>query len=317
MLRTRRRCEFTAEACTNDAECDDGDPCNGVETCDIPSGACLPGTPVICQPADPPCEGGEVCNPTTGACDPVADPALGTPCEADGDLCTNDHCDGAGSCVFLSNVSCQPANPPCEGGGLCNPTTGACGPEPDAPLSTPCETDGDLCTNDHCDGSGSCVLESTVSCDPAVPPCEGGQSCNPGTGSCIDEPDAPLSTPCDADGNPQTIDHCNGAGSCVPMPTSTIACQDGLDNDGDGLIDYPADPGCSGANSKKENPQCNDGIDNDGDTLIDYPADPNCVAAWSPNEAWVVFNPGCGLGVELTLVLPSLMWLWRKRRRRV
>ena len=99
------------------------------------------------------------------------------------------------------------------------------------------------------------------------------------------------------------------------MSTSTIACEDGLDNDGDGLIDYPADPGCSGATSKKENPQCDDGIDNDGDTLIDYPADPNCVAAWAANEAWVAFNPGCGLGAELTLVLAPLLFHARRRRR--
>ena len=304
------------EACQNDADCDDADACNGVETCDIPSGACLPGTPVICQPASPPCEGGEVCNPSTGACDPVADPALGTPCEADGNLCTNDHCDGGGSCVLESTVSCaRPRSRPARVGSSATRARARAIRLPDPALGTPCEADGNLCTNDHCNGSGSCVLESTVSCAPAVPPCEAGQSCNPGTGNCINEPDAPSSTSCDADGNPQTIDHCDGAGSCVPMPTSTIACQDGLDNDGDGLIDYPADPGCSGARGRKENPQCNDGIDNDGDTLIDYPADPECVATWSPNEAYLPFNPGCGLGVELTLVLAPLLLHARRRRR--
>ncbi len=64
--------------------------------------------------------------------------------------------------MLLSNVVCQAADPPCEGGELCNPGTGTCDPQPDAALSTPCEADGDLCTNDHCDGNGACVFEIAV-----------------------------------------------------------------------------------------------------------------------------------------------------------
>jgi hypothetical protein len=40
---------------------------------------------------------------------------------------------------------------------------------------------------------------------------------------------------------------CHGAPSGPPPPPPPAACADGLDNDGDGLIDYPADPGCTGA----------------------------------------------------------------------
>jgi len=52
-------------------------------------------------------------------------------------------------------------------------------------------------------------------------------------------------------------------------------CNDGLDNDGDGLIDYPFDPGCYSLTDLDEaNPlptvACNDGLDNDGDGLIDH-----------------------------------------------
>ena len=46
-------------------------------------------------------------------------------------------------------------------------------------------------------------------------------------------------------------------------------CYDGIDNDGDGLIDA-ADPDCYSTETS-----CNDGIDNDGDGLIDL-ADPDC-----------------------------------------
>lgn len=49
------------------------------------------------------------------------------------------------------------------------------------------------------------------------------------------------------------------------------ACKDGIDNDGDGLIDYGQDPGCVGGPSwPNENPECQDGIDNDGDSFIDF-----------------------------------------------
>ncbi|NLF25073.1 MAG: hypothetical protein GX589_05375, partial [Deltaproteobacteria bacterium] len=77
-------------------------------------------------------------------------------------------------------------------------------------------------------------------------------------------------------------------------------CQDGLDNDGDGLIDYPADPGCVSPtddselvhdpacktpSSPSESKQCNDGIDNDGDGAIDYPADFSCSSKYDNDEA--------------------------------
>ena len=65
------------------------------------------------------------------------------------------------------------------------------------------------------------------------------------------------------------------------------ACEDGIDNDGDGLIDYPADPGCTSPSDHSEQDPalpCDDGIDNDGDGLIDYPADPGCTSPTDPSE---------------------------------
>jgi hypothetical protein len=56
-------------------------------------------------------------------------------------------------------------------------------------------------------------------------------------------------------------------------PTPTAQCNDTLENDGDGFIDYPQDPGCSSPSDTTESPynyrQCNDGIDNDGDGNTD------------------------------------------------
>jgi YVTN family beta-propeller protein len=90
------------------------------------------------------------------------------------------------------------------------------------------------------------------------------------------------------------------------------ACSDGLDNDGDGLVDL-ADPGCAISGQSIENPQCNDGLDNDGDGAIDL-ADAQCSGPADHVEAP---NPkSCGLGAEVALALVPLLALRARRRRR-
>jgi len=94
--------------------------------------------------------------------------------------------------------------------------------------------------------------------------------------------------------------------------SATPACQNGIDDDGDGLTDFPADPGCGGPPATRENPQCNDGINNDPeqDVLIDL-ADPECKGI----AANALESGNCGLlGVEA--LLPLLAWRWVGARRR-
>ena len=70
----------------------------------------------------------------------------------------------------------------------------------------------------------------------------------------------------------------------------TYACNDGIDNDGDGLVDFPADPGCTSTTDSSEYNVpptiylCSDGIDNDGDGLTDFPADPGCSSPTDMSE---------------------------------
>jgi hypothetical protein len=114
-------------------------------------------------------------------------------------------------------------------------------------------------------------------------------------------------------------------GSCDIGAYEVTACADGTDNDGDALADYPADPGCRDAASVREDPQCQDGLNNDSgqDGLIDFDGglsvlgyvasdpDPQCVGKpWRNQE-----RTGCGMGAELALVLPLLMWLRRRAAR--
>ena len=107
----------------------------------------------------------------------------------------------------------------------------------------------------------------------------------------------------------------------LPAPLSPV-CSDGLDNDGDGLIDFPADLGCQLASSHLENPRCDNDHDDDGDGGIDWDggseggsADPQCASKpWKDKEKKSSFRR-CGLGSELILVAASLFWLLRSRRR--
>jgi hypothetical protein len=63
-------------------------------------------------------------------------------------------------------------------------------------------------------------------------------------------------------------------------------CRDKIDNDGDGKIDYPNDPGCISKTDPTErnaNVECDDGKDNDGDGKIDY-LDPGCSSLTDNDE---------------------------------
>ncbi len=92
-----------------------------------------------------------------------------------------------------------------------------------------------------------------------------------------------------------------------------VACDDGFDNDGDGLIDWGRDPGCEHPTSSSESPACDDGIDNDGDGGIDWDGagigtpDPQCVG-----KPWRASEAqSCGLGLELVALVPLFARLAR------
>lgn len=91
------------------------------------------------------------------------------------------------------------------------------------------------------------------------------------------------------------------------------ACANEVDDDGDGLADHPADPGCASPLADLESPQCDDDLDNDGDGATDWdggPAsgapDPQCTTPSRNRE-----GSACGMGGEVVL----LLWLLAGARR--
>ena len=99
-------------------------------------------------------------------------------------------------------------------------------------------------------------------------------------------------------------------------PASVPACSDGVDNDGDGLTDAPADLGCLGPGAPLEDPACDDGLDNDHDGGIDL-ADPGCNDPYGITESPPPpIMEGCGFGPELAALLPLLYAARRARQRK-
>jgi hypothetical protein len=96
--------ECTVETATVD--CDDGNPCNGVETCGGDPMACMPGEPVLCDDGQA-CNGLESCDEANGEC--VPGDAL--ECD-DGEACNGvETCDDVlGECVDGTPMDCADDN---------------------------------------------------------------------------------------------------------------------------------------------------------------------------------------------------------------
>lgn len=111
-----------------------------------------------------------------------------------------------------------------------------------------------------------------------------------------------------------SVDGAAGAAVVVSEAGVVPACRDGLDDDGDGLVDQ-ADPDCQDADDDDESaatgaervtsepanapayegaPACANGVDDDRDGFTDFPDDAACDSATSSGE----LLPGCSDGVD-------------------
>jgi len=151
-------------------------------------------------------------------------------CSTDGDcddgvLCTRDICDGAGYCRHPVDLAVCDDGTFCNGVEQCNPLRGC---EPGPPESC---NDDDVCTLDHCD--------------------EEGKTCRHG--------------PRDFDEDGEADWHCEGGTDCDDRDptrgmTASEICEDGVDNDCDGMIDEmgtPEMPACG----RPPHDTCDDPLD--------------------------------------------------------
>ncbi len=230
--------EESGDPCLSNADCDDGNYCNGAETCGA-NGWCVPGVSpcadsvdctdetcdeemdqcaiipnhAACQDTDP-CNGDEICDETQGC-------IAGTPPECADELdCTDDSCVEGTGCVF------QPVHDRCDDGNdctadECRPDMGGCVNQPDDAY---CNDQID-CTDDVCDAYGGCQhvavdahCSDEISCTVDI--------CNPASGC----ENTPSDTFCD-DQVDCTDDACDPAASALPSGcTFTVNhanCDDG------------------------------------------------------------------------------------------
>jgi len=220
------------QTCSVDGDCDDGNVCNGDETCS--GGSCQPGTALDCDDNNicttDSCDSTSGCQhqPNTLFCDDgnactVGDQCSGGTCQPgsdtldcdDGNDCTVDSCSAGSGCQHnpVSNGNPCDDGDPCTGNdtcqnGVCQPGSGA----PDCDDDNPCTTDdclsGQGCT--HTD-----VGEGT--------PCDDGNACTENdqcqTGLCRG------TTLACSDGNPCTTDgQCDPQSGCVYPPDDSASC---------------------------------------------------------------------------------------------
>lgn len=247
--------------CVADDDCNDGDPCNGVETCspsssDADSRGCVKGQQLSCEDGVG-CTV-DTCQPYVG-CTHTATDSL---CN-DNLSCTADTCNPTSGCVFT------PVNSRCDNGLYCD------GPETCAPTapghntstgclagSVPDCNDGMDCTIDSCSNEqGKCLHVATNSiCDNGIY-CDGSETCAPDNPNrnakgCIAGP--PVTCANDV---PCAAHVCTEAAhGCVYQPND-LFCYDGPYCSGGGTCQ----PGNTNANAlgcvMTPAPDCNDGFD--------------------------------------------------------
>jgi hypothetical protein len=106
------RCEYnpflTSTSCDNGIYCDGPDHCDAVNAGGLIPAVCVNlGPSIDCSYLDGKCQEG-ICDENKDKCIPdYSKYPESTPCEADGQFCTVDHCDGNGNCGYLKDYDCS------------------------------------------------------------------------------------------------------------------------------------------------------------------------------------------------------------------
>ena len=136
------------------------------------------------------------------------------------------------------------------------------------------------CGDDIINGPESCDDGNTANGDGCSSTCQQ-EFFNNICGNGVGEP----GEQCD-DGNTANGDGCSSTCLVEGNGDPIIQCSNGLDDDGDGLVDFPDDPNCTSLDDPFEQTlqQCSNGIDDDGDGQIDFPDDTGCIDQFDLSE---------------------------------
>jgi spore coat protein A len=105
--------QFQTVSC-GDGEVDTGESCDAGEANGTPGSCCSAGcdyrsSAATCRASAGVCDPAEKCPGTSAACPPNVVTAAGTTCTSDGDICTDDACDGGGSCAHVFDPGNDPS----------------------------------------------------------------------------------------------------------------------------------------------------------------------------------------------------------------
>jgi hypothetical protein len=237
-------CTDTGEACASDDECAAG-------ICFVPPGGCIEDLGTSCTVGNDDCNPDEFCLPTLGGGGDGTCHVNHGPCDTDADCSSPAICqDDAEDIVRLSGPLAEVKRGKERKDGRqvfvsAGLATGATG--------TACLEDADCSTGEVCTEAGTCEEERSELISTGAPDTDGDGVVDP-YDNCPHTPNA---------------DQADGDGDGVGNACNRTVCRDGVDNDGDGLIDL-ADGGCRNADDPSEEPDCSDGLDNDGDGRIDF-----------------------------------------------
>ncbi len=275
-------CNETIDACTNmaaDVLCNDGQFCNGVETCDAVLD-CQPGVALTC-------DDGVAC--TTDSCDEIGDQCLNIP---DNTACDNGlFCDGAETCDAV--LDCVASTFTCDDAVGC--TVDTCNETTDVCIFTP--VDG-LCDNGiFCDGAETC--DSLLDCQVGIPlTCDDAvvctiDSCDELNAVCVNTPD---DTACD------NAAFCDGVETCDPL----LDCQSGAPVDCNDAVACTIDT-CDEVNdvcaNTPSNGLCNTGLFCDGNSICDAVLD--CQVTAPPcNDGNDCTTDVCDEGTDSCIFVP-------------
>ena len=240
--------EHTPNLCSINSDCDDGLYCNGAETCDTVSGACITGAN--------PCNTGETCDEQSNICTIEICNNNGT-CETGEDCnnCANDCISGTGGgcgngiCEPGLNEDCQSCPQDCSGVQSGKPSKRYCCGDGDG-------TNPVNCSDNRCTSSGFSCSNSAP-----TPYCCGDTICTFGS-----------------------EDSFSCALDCGSAPTTEFNCTDGVDNDADGQTDC-SDTDCI-ADSACQSSCDNDGICEAGEDCSTCPSDCNGKTGGKPNKRY-------------------------------